>query len=109
MSLLNCAECGREISSSARACPQCGAKRPRSKQWVWLTIGAVIFVFVIAALSGPRTYQEIADYEAGKCMRNSADGLWSPNLGVSLEMLCKTHGAKIAATEACKANAANCD
>lgn len=108
MALVQCLECGREISSTARSCPQCGAKRPRNKTWIWVTLGTVTFLFFIAVISGPKTYQDVAQQETERCIRNSADGAWTPSLGVSLETLCETHGAKIALQEACAANAANC-
>lgn len=31
MSLVKCEECGREVSSSARVCPHCGAKSSRTR------------------------------------------------------------------------------
>jgi hypothetical protein len=33
MALVNCRECGHEVSPSALACPQCGALRPGDQQW----------------------------------------------------------------------------
>lgn len=47
--LVHCRECGKEISSSAKTCPNCGAKnkKPFYKQvWFW-----IIVVIVIAVVS----------------------------------------------------------
>ncbi len=33
MSLVNCRECGAEVSASAPACPACGAPRPGEPEW----------------------------------------------------------------------------
>ncbi len=33
MALVNCRECGREVSTSALACPHCGAPRPGDQTW----------------------------------------------------------------------------
>lgn len=41
MALIKCAECSREISSSARSCPGCGAKVPKLKLWLWIPLAAV--------------------------------------------------------------------
>lgn len=51
MALINCKECGTEVSTTAKACPKCGARVPKTKWWLWaplglgaafLTMGAVI-------------------------------------------------------------------
>lgn len=48
--LKNCDSCGAEIATSAKTCPQCGAKvkRPITRKW-WFW---VIIVVVIAAIAG---------------------------------------------------------
>jgi len=46
MALTACAECGAQISTDAATCPQCGARRRRSKRLLWLPLVAV------AALGG---------------------------------------------------------
>lgn len=41
MALITCSECRQQISNTARACPQCGAKVPHTKWWLWIPIGLV--------------------------------------------------------------------
>ena len=36
MALAPCRECGAEISTTAKACPKCGAKPKRRRLWPWL-------------------------------------------------------------------------
>lgn len=43
MALINCTECGKEVSTEAVACPNCGAARPRKSIWM-----KVIFVVLLA-------------------------------------------------------------
>jgi hypothetical protein len=44
MAIKKCKDCGKEVSSSARACPHCGKMYPAGG----LTRGAKIFLFLIA-------------------------------------------------------------
>ena len=48
MALINCSECGKEVSTEAEACPHCGAKQPR--EFVWLKLVALIVIVPIALL-----------------------------------------------------------
>ena len=53
--LTNCASCGAEIATSAKACPQCGAKvkRPITKKWwFWVLIVIVAAGIIGGASSG---------------------------------------------------------
>jgi hypothetical protein len=51
MALQKCKECGKEISSDAKTCPQCGKPQPKRSPWGCAII-AVIFLFImISALS----------------------------------------------------------
>lgn len=54
MALVNCPECGREISSSAPTCPQCGASLPRRRSGAFvaraLGCSAVCALAVVGAL-----------------------------------------------------------
>lgn len=45
MSLINCKECGKEISSSAKKCPHCGVRRTSS-----LTMGCLIIIVLLVVL-----------------------------------------------------------
>ena len=46
MALITCKECGKEISNSAKSCPQCGAKRSSPLSTVWTVVKVVVAVFV---------------------------------------------------------------
>lgn len=41
MAMTRCRECGHEISTTARSCPSCGGKVPRTKWWLWVPLGLV--------------------------------------------------------------------
>lgn len=45
MALTTCKECSKEISTTAKACPHCGAKVPRTKWWLWVPLGLVALFF----------------------------------------------------------------
>ena len=51
MALIACYECNKEISSKAKACPGCGAKRKRSPIWIGLALGlgAMVGTFVLVS------------------------------------------------------------
>lgn len=40
--LTKCQECGREMSTSARACPQCGSRMHTTPLAAWLILGVVV-------------------------------------------------------------------
>lgn len=46
MSLIACIECGSEVSTTAKACPKCGAKVPKTKWWLWIPLSLVVAFFV---------------------------------------------------------------
>lgn len=45
--MTNCRECGHQISTSARACPKCGARVPRTKWWLWIPLAGVVAFFAV--------------------------------------------------------------
>jgi RNA polymerase subunit RPABC4/transcription elongation factor Spt4 len=57
MALKPCKECGKEISTEAKVCPNCGKKNPtasESHNWVW--VAALIVVLILAVnIFGSRT------------------------------------------------------
>lgn len=55
MPLTTCPDCQREISTEARACPNCGKPTPRKKSWVWvlLIIPVVVALCFVAANFSP--------------------------------------------------------
>ena len=46
MSIIKCSECQAEISSTAKACPKCGAVVPNKKVWPWV-VGIPLAVLVL--------------------------------------------------------------
>lgn len=66
MAIVECKECGKEISSEAKACPGCGAPLPREGMGVlakvFLSLGGVLALFLaIGALTGPSNDQKTKD------------------------------------------------
>lgn len=50
MALVNCKECGSQVSTDAKACPKCGAKPPkRTSKLTWL-VGGLFALFVGSAV-----------------------------------------------------------
>jgi uncharacterized protein (UPF0212 family) len=45
MALRACNDCGAEVSTSAKACPRCGAKVPKVKWWLWIPLTLVVLFF----------------------------------------------------------------
>lgn len=52
MALIACKDCGTEVSNSAKACPKCGAKVPRTKWWLWIPL-ALVAAFLLYGASIP--------------------------------------------------------
>ena len=52
MALITCKECGSEVSTTAKACPKCGAKVPKTKWWLWIPLGLVAAFLLFGALVG---------------------------------------------------------
>ncbi len=52
MALQKCKECGNEVSSKAKACPQCGAAQPKKTSVFTWIIGGFFAVAVVAAVVG---------------------------------------------------------
>jgi len=50
MALMPCKECGNELSTSAKACPKCGAKVPKTKWWFWVPLGLVSAFLVFGTI-----------------------------------------------------------
>ena len=59
MAMTACSECGNEISTTAKACPKCGAIVPRPKIWPWL-IGVPVALFIVLLIYG----STIPEYES---------------------------------------------
>jgi hypothetical protein len=48
MSLKKCKECGKEISTAASKCPNCG--KPQTKNSTWILLGIIAFFFIIGIM-----------------------------------------------------------
>lgn len=60
MALINCSECGREISQNAKQCPGCGARRPFN----WKVARRVAYALVaLIAVDGFVTITTMNRYE----------------------------------------------
>lgn len=51
MALKKCNECENIVSSSAKACPKCGAKTPRKKWWLWIPLGLTSFFLILGMIA----------------------------------------------------------
>jgi len=51
MAITACKECSNEISTTAKACPKCGAVVPRTKIWPWF-VGVPLAGLVLLMLYG---------------------------------------------------------
>jgi hypothetical protein len=51
MALIKCEECNREISSEAKACPNCGAKPKKPVGWLGYAVGAIVLVSIFKCSS----------------------------------------------------------
>ncbi len=52
MALTSCKECGGQVSTTAKACPQCGAKVPHTKWWLWIPL-TLLLAFLAFGFSIP--------------------------------------------------------
>jgi len=70
MALIKCRECGKDISTEAKACPHCGAKPPYRPSLAFILIAGLLVVFGIKASiessrpphqDAPKTAEQIAE------------------------------------------------
>lgn len=52
VALTACKECGAEVSTTAKACPKCGARLPKEKGAVPVLVLVLVGLFVLVALIG---------------------------------------------------------
>lgn len=64
--LTNCASCGAEVATSAKTCPQCGAKvkRPITKKWWFWVVVVVIIAAIVGGTSGSKSGDKPAPDES---------------------------------------------
>ena len=51
MAMTKCGECGNEISTTAKACPKCGAVVPGRRLWPWF-VGVPVGLFILMLIYG---------------------------------------------------------
>lgn len=101
MALQGCKECGSQVSSSAKACPQCGAPVLNPNEWSWLKAGAIgtlagvlcaaaVIVIYLVSPSRPYSVSKVAssrplsvDLESFREKLQKADASGSMVLGVT--------------------------
>ncbi|SRR6266481_834909 len=49
MALINCTECGKEVSSEAKTCPHCGYKKSKKSIWPNILIGTIVVIGLLVA------------------------------------------------------------
>lgn len=59
MALIKCTECGKEISDTAKACPNCGAKRKRRRTLLTF-VGAFVALLLVLSVTGRVSGQQPA-------------------------------------------------
>jgi len=55
-----CKECGKDVSTTARSCPHCGAKRPRQVGFFGILL-ALFFGWLVYSCTGTKHQAEIAE------------------------------------------------
>lgn len=108
MSLITCNDCGNQVSDSAKACPKCGAKIPRTKWWLWIPLVIFFVIIVIALLTGPKNTTELAEMETASCIKNQGNGEWRASSGVTLETFCRIKGTTKGFEKLCEINPSKC-
>jgi|GEM_PF-2598616 len=65
MSIIKCKECGKEISSKAKICPNCGAPFKKKSGCLIITIILVLFLFflLIVGTISNRNFEDIGYYK----------------------------------------------
>lgn len=98
MSIINCKECDHEISTTAKACPKCGAKVPKTKWWLWVPLGLFAFVMAVGSVGSdsPEWKAKSAERDAIKLCwedqkRKSFDPATARFVAGACEMMEKTY------------------
>lgn len=72
-------------------------------------VAAFLILVAVEAIKGPRTYLEIADAAAQRCIDRGGVGTdWRGSSGVKLETYCKSEAYMKAFSEMCEKNPASC-
>lgn len=86
MALINCPECGKEISDTAKHCPNCGFKikgKKKNGKKVGIVIGVIIIVLIVGILffvfGGKSKEQKFYEDITYNCIEKYLDELERPN------------------------------
>lgn len=76
MALIACHECGKEVSTEAKACPACGAKvrKPpkQTSRQTWFVLGGLGLIVVFGVMGGKQRESERVAAEAAKSPEQKA-------------------------------------
>ena len=97
-----CPRCAETIKRAAVVCKHCGWKSgggwsTLKKVALW-PLAALILLIIYGAMTGPKTYAELADDYARHCIAENGMGTWVASSGATLETHCKLYGS-LRATE----------
>ena len=90
MAMTKCKECGHSIATSATQCPQCGAKQPKTKWWLWIPVG-LFTIFIGYGFSIPKykaeasKKREICEALAGPFRKNECQRLYEADIAAGRE------------------------
>lgn len=85
MAIINCRECGREVSGKAKRCVHCGIKRPKAFTTINYLSGLFMFIVFAAVFhscnqpSGPLTEQQRNNHMAYTCSYTIKETLNDPD------------------------------
>jgi len=76
MALINCKECGHEVSSSANKCPNCGIKLKSGIGffgWTFIVIGIFVFIAILGSIA-PRDNNKSQNNISSTAQKETAKG-----------------------------------
>lgn len=84
MALIACAECGNEVSTTAKSCPKCGAKvkKPSTGEGKWIA-GALVLIVVLVFAFGAQNANSPEAKEKWR-QRGAIEMCWSEQKRKSL-------------------------
>ncbi len=66
MAMTICKECSKEISTTAKLCPHCGARVPRTRWWLVVLLALFAGAFWLVAIVGNSPEVQVAGEERAK-------------------------------------------
>lgn len=74
MALTTCEECGKEVSTKAKRCPNCGAKLPYRPGPIFIILSGLFILGMISSMQGPHdgpSERELAAIAAVRTLKSS--------------------------------------